>query len=629
MDRRLILSLAAHLIGCVAILFLLPAQSFANPPVAQATAGPVVTFAEADIAFADQDTPPVSGWQRRRLPQLWLSDDAQKVQSGELVVWARIRFDPAELGEGKLAILTENNREQVTILVNGVETFRNFANDREPAIGWNSPYLAPLPRSLLREGGNEIHIRAASQAGFSLSIGTVAAGPQNLLAAQYKRQNFFRIDAPRIANWTMLLLAMLILAMWLGRLQEIELLWLGLTGVVWFVRNYHFFAKTAPFDPFLFQQLTYYSIYFAIALTLAFCAEFLKLPRRRAIIAAMLALGLALSLARFALALGDRTDLISSLMSVILHGGFLVILFRYWLLTRTTDSLLVLLVLTFTALSGIHDIGRIPNVNWWDGAGFHFQPYVGFGIFIIFLLSLGQRFLSALSLVEQTNAHLESRVAQATSDLAASEAVRHRLEMERAIELERERLMQEMHDRVGSNLVTALSVAQNRGESPATIRTLKRAIDDLKITVDSLAPYDGDVVTLLGNLRHRMEADLTEAGVASIWRVEECPRLLWLDPPKALHLLRLLQEAISNVLAHAEATSILLECRPEEHLDRSGIHVGIADNGKGLPPNAVAKGRGVNNMRQRAKMLSAEFDIMDRQESGTLVKLWLPLEQLK
>jgi signal transduction histidine kinase len=420
-------------------------------------------------------------------------------------------------------------------------------------------------------------------------------------------------------------LALLILAMWSVRQQEVELLWLGLAGTVWFIRNYHFFAVAAPSDPFLFQQITYYSIYFAVAITLAFCAEFLKLPHRRTIIIAMLSVGLALSLVRFVLAMGDRTDPASSLMSVVLHGTFLIILFRHWWQHRTTEGLLVFLVLLFAALSGLHDIGRIPNVNWWDGVGFHFQPYVGFGIFVVFLLSLGRRFLSALTMVEETNAVLETRVAQATSSLAASEEKRHRLEMERALESERERLMQEMHDRVGSNLVTALSVAKNQGESPATIRTLKRAIDDLKITVDSLAPYEGDVVTLLGNLRHRMEDDLAEAGVATIWRVEECPELSWLDAPRALHLLRLVQEAISNVLAHAAASSILLECRPAEHEGAAGVVIGITDNGVGLSPDAEVAGKGITGMRQRARALGGAFSISSDRGSGARIALWLPL----
>ncbi|MEH6701596.1 hypothetical protein [Parasphingorhabdus sp.] len=58
------------------------------------------------------------------------------------------------------------------------------------------------------------------------------------------------------------------------------------------------------------------------------------------------------------------------------------------------------------------------------------------------------------------------------------------------------------------SVVTALAVARKRNDPASTITTLQKAIGDLKITVDSLAPIEGDVITLLANLRHRMEQEL-------------------------------------------------------------------------------------------------------------------------
>ena len=38
---------------------------------------------------------------------------------------------------------------------------------------------------------------------------------------------------------------------------------LVMTGLLWFVRDFHFFAEESPLNPYWFQQVSYYSLYFA------------------------------------------------------------------------------------------------------------------------------------------------------------------------------------------------------------------------------------------------------------------------------------------------------------------------------------------------------------------------------
>ncbi|QTD55049.1 ATP-binding protein [Parasphingorhabdus cellanae] len=591
-------------------------------------AGKIIRFVDADFSFSEssynsKNRGLKSDWNRRDLPALWLSDEARKVQSGNLSVSARVRFDGAALGNDAVAIFTENNRERISVSVNGTSIFRNYTDNRHSMLGWNQPYLIPLSRSLLKPGTNEIVIRAESGRNHSLGIGTIAVGNHNALGSHFKSQYFFRIDAPKTLNWIMLLLSAFVFVMWLGRRQEMELLWLSLTGVFWFIRNYHFFAETVPLEPLLFQQITYYSVYFAVAVTLAFCAEFLKLRRRHIIIVIMLGIGVLLSLSRLFLTITDRTDMASSVMTIVLFGSFLLILAHHAVKENSSESWLLLLLLSLAALTGIHDIGRIPNIDWWSGAGFHFQPYIGFLLFLVFMLSLARRFLGALSLVEETNVHLEKSVKEATDALAASQQAQRQMEVERAIETERERLMREMHDGIGSSLVTALAVARQREDPPSTITTLQRAISDLKITVDSLAPIEGDVVTLLANLRHRMEQELAQAGITSVWQVHDCAPLSWMDAGHSLHLLRLLQEAISNVLQHAKARSITLSCQSSLMHGKSGILISIIDDGIGFDPNDSGGSKGLEFMHQRAAILNGTLTIENIDPGGTAVNLWL------
>ena len=86
-----------------------------------------------------------------------------------------------------------------------------------------------------------------------------------------------------------------------------------------------------------------------------------------------------------------------------------------------------------------------------------------------------------------------------------------------------------------------------------------------------------------------------------------------------LHILRILQEAFTNVVKHAGATSIQVETG----LDPEGKHVYIQvrDNGTGFSGERI--GRGIASMRDRAKIIGARLDIQPS-AAGTTVNLLLP-----
>jgi signal transduction histidine kinase len=235
--------------------------------------------------------------------------------------------------------------------------------------------------------------------------------------------------------------------------------------------------------------------------------------------------------------------------------------------------------------------------------------------------------LQAFDQLRNVNERLVQSVADARSELAASEEGRRILEVANAVSSERDRLMQEMHDGIGSNLITALAVAENQKQPQTTINTLRRAITDLKITVDSLEPVEGDLVALIANLRHRMEADLRTAGITSQWSVTTCQPISWLDATNALHMLRIFQEAISNVLTHSGANIMEIGCRELAREGKMGVLTFVSDNGQGFAVHDLsANGQGISNMRARAMSMHGKF-ACNSSSIGTQVEVWLPYER--
>jgi signal transduction histidine kinase len=593
----------------------------------QSPNGRTIHFSDADLAFDDGFVIPRSGWTRGKAEQIWQQEPMPSYSRRVLTVWVRMSFPRSALDGAPLAIFTENNRERIMVFVNGAELYRSFGSASDPVMGWNYPYMVPIPLGQLHEGTNEVILRIDSGAGYNLSTGSVRLGPHADIQQLFSWQNFWRIDAARSANYAMLLLTLASFLMWVARRKDIELVFLGLSGVIWFVRNYHFFAVRVPFDPPWFIGITYYSTYFATAASLAFCITFLKLPNASRHVAILFASGAALCMLRLFLMQRYGTDMLVNLLTLTVVVYVAVLILKNWWRVRSAEHLIMFYVVALVTLLSLHDIGRTPTFGWWDGLGFHAQPYIGALLCVIFLLSFGRRAVRAFSSVEGMNKELEDRVILVRGELAKSEVARRQLEVAHALEIERERLMREMHDGIGSNLVTALAIAEQQDQPASIIATLRRAVSDLKITVDSLEPVDGDLVALIANLRHRMEPDLRRAGLVSRWRVEPCQPLHWLDATNALHVLRIFQEAISNILTHAEASELEIGCCEQERHGVRGLLAFISDNGQGFDVDEKeVGGKGIANMRARALSLHGQFDCKSGPE-GTRIDVWLPYQR--
>jgi signal transduction histidine kinase len=185
-------------------------------------------------------------------------------------------------------------------------------------------------------------------------------------------------------------------------------------------------------------------------------------------------------------------------------------------------------------------------------------------------------------------------------------------------------LTQDMHDGMGSSLVTAL-LAVERGNADAGMvaDVLKHCIDDLKLTIDSMEPIQADLLLLLANLRYRLGPRLESAGIRLRWEVADVPMMEWIDPRNSLHILRILQEAFTNIVKHAAASEI----RVATAVEGESVVVIIDDNGRGFSMTAgmEKEGKGLRNQRRRATSIGAEVTVAPGDHGGTRLVLRLPV----
>lgn len=205
-------------------------------------------------------------------------------------------------------------------------------------------------------------------------------------------------------------------------------------------------------------------------------------------------------------------------------------------------------------------------------------------------------------------------------------AERQRVEREHLLSDERERIVRDMHDGLGGQLVSVLSMVQ-RGQATndEITEALRRSLDDMRIVIDSLEIRKSTFHDLLGRLRMRLEPLLRRNGLRLEWRVDDHADLDAFTPEQALHCIRVIQEATSNVIQHARATEIEIAVSTAGEYAEDVI-IEIRDNGIGMIPGSEPGGRGTRKMIARAHALGAVLSI-ESAEPGRCIRLSIPITE--
>ena len=222
---------------------------------------------------------------------------------------------------------------------------------------------------------------------------------------------------------------------------------------------------------------------------------------------------------------------------------------------------------------------------------------------------LVRRTAQAMEQVAQLNTELARKVSEREAELHAVFDRLRVVENQRVLESERRRLTRDMHDGLGSQLVQTLNLVHSSGakvDSASVANMLSHALEELRMTLDSLEPMDGDLPTILGTLRQRIMPTLQAARIDLDWQVEAVSAVPGLEVRGVMHLFRCLQEVFANVVQHAQATRVTVRT-----WERGGrIFLSATDNGVGLgePMESGFRegGRGISNIRVRATEIGAE-----------------------
>ena len=190
-------------------------------------------------------------------------------------------------------------------------------------------------------------------------------------------------------------------------------------------------------------------------------------------------------------------------------------------------------------------------------------------------------------------------------------------------------ISREIHDNIGQKLSLAKLHLNTLYNSAPDIIILKidesiSLIGESIIDLSDISRSMSSEIILNNGLIKALEyesAQLQKSGLFNI-NLEVSGNMIFLDAKKELLLFRIVQEAIHNIIKHADASIISIKL----HYNNSLLSLEIIDNGKGFTlENKSEQGIGILNMKKRADTLNGKCVITSQHGSGASIKIEIPI----
>jgi len=488
---------------------------------------------------------------------------------------------------------------------------------------WNYPYLFQFSPDLLIPGNNTLLIQVAGYKNYRSGLGRVWLGPNSVLEPMYESSYRWQVTGSMLA--TLVAFASGVLLLLFARVfrEQEGFLFFSLAVIVFAARNTGYFMDWIPLPHAQWGQLVHSLHAWFACLYGLFLIRYMNLgwkwiPR------GLVAYAIAVSLITLAAGSEQILNFTFWLLLPVIPLVFIlnVLLLTYsWRLQNFEAAILGCSSLLFVLLS-IRDLATMLNLLPIESV--LLSQYTGILLFVSACWVIFRRYRALLLELKASNDSLNSELAIREQQLFRQFNLLRKIEQQRAQDDERRRIMQDIHDGVGSSLVSALNLSETKPLSQDEMRdVLQECLDDLRMAIDSLDPQSDDLLALLGNFRWRYERRLKASGVTLLWSVADIPKLEGYSSRDLFDLLRIVQEIFANSLKHAKASKIELSVRWDEANDK--VLLNISDNGVGMPQNTLGRGRGLAHMKIRAKAIRIElFTGRNSLEQGVAVFMAIP-----
>jgi len=588
----------------------------ANDVLAQA----LTELKQADYAISDSSVLPGSGvaWSKTTLPHRSERPALQPLTG----YWYRLKFDAPNAGE-PLWLLFPKLRSGGTIYLNGLMIGKISEADLQTQRRWFRPYMFVAPPAVLRASGNEILVHFSIREPLT-SFGEVLLGPEQEIRSMHDRLLFRENTVTEVASILCLIVGALTIVIWLRRRQEALYGMFSVCAMFWGVRTIVFRMPEVAMDYWVAWRFMYYfttaGFIVCISLFMLRFSRCVKPSLERWLFVYWL--GGCLAFLVIGVPARRAMDAWWTLGFLPFTFYSVLVLFMFARRTRSASAIAMLSAVGFAFALALHDFAVQHGMF---GLEEFYLLHLGIPAFLLVMaVVLLERFLNTLALADSMQENLTLRLAERERELLDSHERLRKLERLNATAEERQRIMQNLHDGVGSQLITSLMLVKGGNASHADmVHLLQDCIDEMRMALDSLSSESDDLLPVLGSFRARIAPRFRALGLRLVWINENLPEIAQMPAQTSLQVLRILQEALANILKHAKAATVTVTVG----MEAGSLVISVSDDGVGAGVTDAGSGHGVGNMRQRAEKIGGALNIATG-ASGTTIRLSVPLAKL-
>lgn len=489
----------------------------------------------------------------------------------------------------------------------------------------NNTLLFNFDSSVMR-ANNTLAIHLVGQHKSRTYLGKLYVGPVDQLREHAELNNYLRIDLPTAITLCLLLTSILVSVLWFLRPSDTYYLFYSVFSALWVFHDSNHFIRYIPTPLTLWETLvplSFGTAMLGVAMFLHRTVGTYSQKVEHFLIAYIALLALPFLNQDLDWILFYAYHIWSPCITLI---GFYLLYYLHDAHRKTGEDRLILLSISGVSIMifGFNDlllaIEVIPKQSPYM---MHFA--VLFTVITI-IMTLISRFIQSINVVEHYNQELQHEIRRKTDDMEHSYQQVQQLTRKYTVAEERQRIMRDIHDGIGGQLVAMLASMDAGPVNQEHIKSnLKAALQDLRMVIDSLDYEAEDLPTLLGMLRMRLHDQLSNASLKLHWQVDDLPRIDNFGPANVLNTMRIIQEAITNAIKHSYANNLTIltsEFIGDDQMPY--VCIEVIDDGCGIEEK-TRNGRGLLNMKKRADLIGGEVSFTNG--NGTTVRLELPLNK--
>jgi signal transduction histidine kinase len=193
-------------------------------------------------------------------------------------------------------------------------------------------------------------------------------------------------------------------------------------------------------------------------------------------------------------------------------------------------------------------------------------------------------------------------------------------------------ISREIHDNIGQKLTLAKLKINTINTNQVvdlndTLMVISKLITDSLNDLRDISRSLSSEVILNNGLIKALENEINQLNKLFNYnfKMKLTGEVLYMSAETELTVFRIIQEALTNSIKHAEATSVFLDL----HFINNELLISIEDNGKGFEISVIKDLNGLNNLKSRTQSLNGQIEINSEPLIGTTIKIKIPIYESK